>query len=139
MINMEIRQEGLEEILKALLAVPDAFDSGMRQAAQTLRTRAEGNTPESNKPSRGRAKRSWGQIERHSWGYSFENPLHYTTILEEGLYERVGPRTVEEGGQIYSRQAIGGILGPLLRDQTVLERVAALIAAEIIRGINRHA
>lgn len=129
MISADIRVEGIREVMAILREMPEALDHGMEEAAKTMKGLAEGRTPVAS----GRAKRSWGQVQKHRGGYSFTNPVWYTEILEEGLYPAVGPRTVAHEGGIYSRQAPGGILGPLVENDEVLLRVAETIVDEIVR------
>lgn len=131
MINADIQTEGVELVLKILRSIPGAIDSGMEMSADTLRKLAVGRTPFAT----GYLKRRWGRVERQRGGFSFTNPVYYAQILEEGLYKTVGPRTVATPKGIFSRQAPSGILTPLVSDDTVLRKIAALITQELVKGI----
>jgi hypothetical protein len=133
MIETSVEIDGLAVVLRALESIPDAFAAGVFDSAKTLRLLAQGRTPYKT----GHAKRSWGAVETAAGGYSFKNPVDYTVTLEEGGYPRAGPRTIEVDGQVYSRQAVRGILTPLVSQDRTLTRIAQLIADEIERGINR--
>lgn len=62
------------------------------------------------------------------------NPLPYGEPLEHGSpvggkpWPKAGPRTVERGGRIFSKQAVGGVVGPVLT-QDYIKSVAAQILA----------
>lgn len=131
MIPLRINLEGLARIFGAIANVPEAVDAGLRDVATTLRSLVLGRSPVDT----GAFKLSWGAVEQQEGGfsYTFTNPQPYGFVLEGGLYPGVGPRTVAEEGQIYSRQAPGGVAGPILEDPAVAERVAQLIADELER------
>jgi len=133
MISTNVQLQGIDQILAMLRVLPAAFDAGVEDSAGRLHTLAEGATPRSQF-TKAHAQDQWGQVERHTGGFSFSNPVDYMGILEEGLYPmEQSPRTL--GG--YSRQAPGGILGPLVNDETVLQRIAELVVEQLEREINR--
>lgn len=121
-------QTGVEiEFAKVLPAVQAATND----VAKTLRLLAQGRSPVDT----GAFKRAWTAVQRTAGGFSFENPTSYGIVLEEGLYRSVGPRTAQSGGKVYSRQAVGGVLEPLIMDDGLVERCAAMVVAEIKRAI----
>jgi hypothetical protein len=76
------------------------------------------------------------------------NEAPYADILEAGGYPNIGkpktgilegveteisPRTKAEGGGIYSSQAVGGILEPLVTDQEFIDRITKTINREVAR------
>jgi len=133
MISANVQLQGIEQIMAVLRALPVAFDIGVEDASKTLRTLAEGATPRSQFV-KAHAQDQWGQVERHSGGFSFTNPAGYMGILEEGLYPmEQSARTI--GG--FSRQAPSGILGPLVDDETVLQRIAELVVEQLEKEVNR--
>lgn len=111
-----------EEWTKVLSRYPKALTAALEDLASTFKTLAEGRTPVKT----GFLKRSWSGIDVTSTGFSFGTNVSYAEILEKGLYKSVGKRTVEFEGGIYSRQAPGGILGPLLTDEAKLVSVLQL-------------
>lgn len=147
MIESRVHVDGLEQLRLALQNIRPAVQAALDDVAHTMRSLALGRTPVGiRKGHSGTLKRSWGRVERASGGYSFGNVAPYAHVLEEGLYPGLGPRTtltsgggMARGFGIYSKQAPGGILSPLLDDESVLQRVADLVANEIVRGINRVA
>ena len=62
-------------------------------------------------------------------GVSVGNVMPYAPTLEEGLYTSVGKsgKTVAFGGGIYSTQAIGGMITPMVENPDVLNQIAILV------------
>lgn len=135
MIDATFKFEGAEAILKLISDIPELANLGMEDAAKTLRSLAVGGTPYST----GAMKGSWSSVQQTSSGFTFGNPKDYSVTLEEGLYTRVGPRTVATGKGIFSRQAPEGVLTPIVADETVLNRVLSLIADQLEKGAPRAA
>lgn len=133
--NVQVDTAILEKVRAALVRVPDAHRAGVLEAAKTLRLLALGRTPVGIAPGSPHLKKEWSNVEFEAGGFSFGNPVDYGEILERGTYPRVGPRTVATDGGIYSRQAPGGILRPLLEDQAQIEAIVDLVLNTIIRGI----
>jgi len=83
----------------------------LRELTTALRTRVQLATPRDT----GTAQRSWTGVERISKGYQFGNVAPYAHVLETGSlpgkrpWPSAGPRTVQQAGRIYSKQAPGGI------------------------------
>jgi hypothetical protein len=79
------------------------------------------------------------------YGFTIENDVPYAQYVEFGgppslgegysNWPNAGPRTVDTGGHIWSRQAVGGMLGPVVSDKEWLTRVVARIADHIQREI----
>jgi len=81
------------------------------------------NTPRGlKKGAGGHMKERW-KIDLQSLGFgaTIGNPQHYGRTLEKGEYRVVGPRTQASGSGIYSRQAVGGIIKPLLDNPAILQ------------------
>jgi len=131
--DIDIRIQGLEQIRKVLLEAPEVAEAAIEDAATTLRNLVIGRTPVLT----GVLKGSWSGVERTSTGFTFGTDKEYAVDLEEGLYPRVGPRTVELEGKIYSKQAPGGILAPLLEDKELLDNIIRKIAEELARSVTR--
>lgn len=136
-MDFQIEQAVMQRVVAALEAVPTAALEGIRQATQTMRLLALGRTPVGVASGSPHLKREWSNVEYQDGGFSFGNPVLYSDILETGGYRTVGPRTVAEGGRVYSRQAAGGILAPLLQDEATLFRVVDTVINAIIRGVER--
>jgi hypothetical protein len=129
-MQVSITQQGRDEVQRFFREVPDALRAAVGDIALTLKNLARGRSPYKT----GFFKRSWSDVTPLlAGGYSFENPAGYGDILEEGLYPRVGPRTVAHEGRIYSRQAIGGILGPMIEDETLVDRITDRVIEEFNR------
>jgi hypothetical protein len=96
--------------------------------------------------------KSWTS-ELNDMVLSFTNPTQYSEILELGGYAGVGepktgildgkedsvisPRTVEGDGGIYSQQAVGGILEPLIDDTEFTNKIINAIVNEITKILGK--
>ena len=81
---------------------------------------------------------------------SISNSTAYGGILESGAYSGIGkfrvgimpgglgqvsPRTISTDGGIFSSRAPGGIVGPMVTDENMLNRIVNTVVREIQRGI----
>ena len=135
MITFEV-ETAIAEIINYINGAPERVRLATKEVASLMRRLVRGRTPYDT----GHAKTSWGQIEEHRWGYSFENPVPYITVLEEGLYPRPGPRTYSHEGRVYSRQTDdppGGIIAPLIEDEQALNRIMDMVVARLTRREQR--
>jgi hypothetical protein len=134
-MDFVIRQEGMENARRLFEAenLP-GLEVAIRDAAITLKNLVMGRSPVGIGPTSGTFKSGWGNVlpvQSGGISYAVENPVDYGIILEEGLYHQVGPRTMMHGGQIYSRQAVGGVMAPLIEDEAIVQRVLDQIVARI--------
>ncbi len=121
-----------------LRRVPTLVSEALGDSAETVRNVIRGRTPVGVRETRGQAKQSWSDVTLTSNGYSFESPLSYINVLEEGLYPGVGPRTVAAEGGIFSRQAPGGILNWLVSDENQITDIIEAVVDEVVRQLNRE-
>lgn len=140
MIQVRVTEQtnSLQAMRNILAKIPAAIEAATEDAAKTMKALVEGRTPTGDPatdPHSGQAKDAWTEVQQASGGFAFENPVDYGTILEEGLYDTVGPRTVAVGDKIFSRQAPGGIMAPLLEDDKVLNQVASLVAEKLLEAL----
>ena len=122
-VRMSLDERQIAQLMEALRQVPEAFLAASEDAGKTVRNLVRGRTPFRT----GAMKRSWSPLERVSGGFTFGSDRDYAEMLEYGLYRRVGPRTVQAGDGIYSRQAPGGMIRPILDDEVTLRAVAEQI------------
>ena len=134
MIKIEAKVEGAKEAQEKIEKVQDAIPKALFMIAEELRQRAIDLSPSDT----GHFKRSWGQIDQHEGGLTFENPVEYGSILEEGLYPGVGRRTVQAEGGIFSRQAVGGILGPMTADDDVVGAIEEIFQSVLEAVIEKE-
>ena len=148
MLELTIDANGFRHLSGLLKDFPQLIDDAAEQAALTVRNLVRGRTPVGPRkagagwradPHAGLAKKSWTEVRRVSTGFSFGLDVPYANVLEYGGYTSVGPRTVAESGGIFSRQAPGGMITPVLGDPTALKKISALVASEITRGVRKHA
>jgi hypothetical protein len=134
-VNIDIKVSGIEQARRILQEVPNAVKVALKDSAITLRGLARGRSPVGIRRGSGEFKNAWGAVEPTARGFSFSNPEEYGQVLEQGLYPSVGPRTISVHGGIYSRQAPGGILSPLIEDDQVINSVLSLIVQQILKGL----
>jgi len=122
-----------QESIQAMTALDQVYRDGFKFLLSewyvNLLKELQGRTPVDRTTTKGKAKAvsehmqaQWElSAEMDGLGATFGNPAAYGPTLEEGKYPGIGPRTVAQGGGIYSRQAPGGIVKPLLDDPQVLQ------------------
>jgi len=144
MIERQVQIDGVQQALEVFQRLPDAVLVATRMVTERMKLLTEGATPVGPPSSlhSGTLKHSWGRIESVSGGFSFTNPQLYAGILEEGLYPRVGrgpePRTapgIRRPG-IFSRQAIDGIVWPILEDAASLSGLARVAVDQILKELS---
>lgn len=143
--------------------VPGAAWVGMQDFVRTFKARTSRATPigwkyvRKEKSKKGKTKRGTGKWKRSgklrkSWALEEQNAalaitmytdMEYAHVIEQGLYPNPPtgiPRTNVpwtpwrvQGG--FSKQAPGGIVGPLLDDDRLMTRSINLIVAEIERRL----
>jgi len=126
--------EGLEDFRDDLGQIDASILDSIEEGIAWLRDAVVNRTPTDT----GYAQSSWGEIERHSNGFSFSNPVEYMSVLEKGLYPGLGPKTVIFQGGIYSSQAPGGIIAPLINDDKILGHVSDLILNGILSNVRKR-
>lgn len=129
MFDINFKIDGIEELQKMLGELPASVLDSVRDFAITFRNLVRGRTPYVS----GHAKQSWSDVEYQSGGFTFGSDAPHIKVLEEGLYKTLGPRTVDVGGDIYSRQAPGGIIAPLIEDEETIADLLDLVVQEIKR------
>jgi len=112
-----------------------AVTEGMKAASLTIKNRLKANTPVGIGGTSGNLKRSWSDIKKVSGGFSFNNPVDYGPIVEEGLYPGKGPRTTSRG---FSTQAPEGIMQPLVNDTKFVESIVTFVATKVLERLNKN-
>lgn len=136
MIDLNINAQDFEEFAKHIVDIVGGIEAVNEDVAKTIRSLVMGRTPVDT----GDLKRSWSQLQKNDGGFSFSNEMPYANILEEGWENRkVGPRTVRQGNRIYSRQAPGGMAGPVMDDESLISRIAEKVIQELAKGIDNAA
>ena len=139
MLNFNIYLEGAERLSKALDKLPQVARTGIEDSLTTIRNLVIGRTPVGIRKKDEHLKQSWSKVQETSEGFAFSTDKDYATILEEGLYNKVGPRTIQTEGGIFSRQAPGGIIGPIVEDEKLIEGAVSQIVDVLADYIERHA
>lgn len=132
-VELNIEAQGVRGIDAILSDLGPAAQTGLRDLALTLRRLVKGGTPVGIGPTKGELKASWTEVEKTSTGFTFGTDKEYSEVVEEGKYTNVGPRTMKFQGGIYSRQAPGGMIAPVISDEAVINKALKNITTSLIR------
>jgi len=134
-VEIRIEEASYRRTIADLNDVMDAVRVGLEDVAQTIWNRVRGGTPKGKTLN---LFHGWTAVEPlGTYGFTFSNPMPYAIRIEEGSYPGVGPRTVAQDEGIWSRQAVGGMLAPVLEDEQLLNEMAELVRNEILRRVGR--
>jgi hypothetical protein len=126
-----------DKLLEEFGAAPsELIDALLGQAEATFTRIIQGNTPydptAEDKSSGDHIKASWAsEIDKQGQSLTIGTDFVYAPVLDFGGYPGVGPRTVAGSGGIFSRQAPAGIIQPILKDASVLDKALEMIAAKL--------
>lgn len=97
-------------------------EQGIKDVGPKIKALIEGRSPVGDSLKAGLFKTSWSRLKKigGSRTFAMENPIPYGSMLERGLYERPGPRTVKTNTGVYSTQAVEGVMKPLVIDSDVM-------------------
>ena len=127
--------------LANLGAIPaEAVYRALKDYIRTVHERVRMRTPEGEKGRRkgyilGTMVKSWEVFGEGTGSVGVQSAVPYAGVLEWGRYKGLGPRTAASEGGIYSQQAVGGILRPLLAEAGFLDEVVETIRKEIVRSL----
>lgn len=124
---MTFEFKGFEKFEDALDKLPEALNETVKALAMELRVKAMQKTPVAT----GHLTRAWSSIDYLDGGYSFGNTAIYAPVLDKGRYPGVGPRTVQTGEGIFSKQAPQGMIQPLVEDAELAERIKEIFMAKM--------
>lgn len=119
--------EGTERLSGLHDKVMKAVIEALRPGTQHLRSLVVPKTPVLT----GALKAAWTEVSPTATGFSFDNTLDYSVIIEGGGYKKVGPGTVKMGSGIYSKKAPGGMVASVFADDKLLVRIADSIARRV--------
>lgn len=129
MLKIDITTPGLEGISRELRKFPGALEKFITDVTKRVRSAIVEGTPVDT----GEARASWGPIKKNEGGLSFQSTVPYMLHLEKGStpgeqpWPTPGPKTVMQGGKIYSSQAPGGIVATANVDAIMDELVKKFI------------
>jgi len=118
----------------------DGLNTGMRAFFDKVRDLVRDKTPyrrDKKKGYGGHIQESWvTDYDPSGMGAIIGTGSRYGPVLEEGLYLGLGPRTeIGPDGGIYSSQAVGGMIAPLLADPDGLDEAFEALMAEMGKGM----
>jgi hypothetical protein len=131
-------------------------DAGLGDAALQLHRLVKGASPiytpqegEHPDPPPGTLQRSWTTPVRKSAGlFTFGSTTNYAGVLEKGLYpttmvvalrkDKSPGRLTRSQDGVYSKQAVGGMVGPIFGDDAKIERILNLVADRLITEIQKR-
>lgn len=131
MIELQIKTDDLLPLARKLRKSPELLGDVAQDVAVTVRRLVQGRTPVKS----GTMKRSWSPVQAETSGFSFSSNVPYASVLEDGLYPSVGPRTVSYEGGVYSKQAPGGMISPVINDDKVMQQVVNGVLKAMAAGI----
>jgi len=123
-----IRLEKIEEVKKIIDAIPAAVASAISDVRETIFAMIKKRTPFFT----GNLLRSWSTVDNKKGSLSFSTGVLYAPKLEAGDFKKVGPKTVAQGGKIYSKHAPGGILQPIIEDESVTDMIVDRIIKQVM-------
>jgi len=127
-IQLTLDKEDIEEFKYWVTEFPELINVYAKEVAKKLREFAVLRSP----VDKGTLQTSWSEVYKDVGGsYSFYAGVPYAYVLELGLYPGVGPKTVAQEGQIYSTQAVGGILAPMIAEDVEGEYTLEVALSEI--------
>jgi hypothetical protein len=157
MIDVDVTQyvHELKYLVSQLEGLQPVTLIASRDAMKTLRLLTIGRTPVgevkkkkgkrkgSKKYVPGTAKKSWTDVEASGEEVKFSLTVPYAGPLEFGSFPtrppwpNVGPRTTKFHGMIFSRQAPGGMAGPILEDESLSgDQIFGKILDRITRSLS---
>lgn len=126
-LDVSVEPSDLKKVRDTFAGIEQAIQVAEWDIGKTLRNLVFGNTPvgiRKKKDGIPRIKDTWSDVFSVSEdSVAFGTGAGYATVLESGGYPGVGPRTVTHEGHIYSRQAPGGMVRPVLEDEKDLEDI----------------
>jgi hypothetical protein len=167
--DISLDQKTVDQVSSLFEAFPKAAESILKSFATTIKRMVQGRTPigwtyvksgdrktkkSASYKKSGALKASWQGPTKEGNAWVVYTGLPYASVLEEGKYPGVGakpsgfpgtyPRTVGDAGGIYSTQAVGGIVGPMLEDKEsplgpglTLKAALAQLEADLARQLAR--
>lgn len=126
-MQVSFEVHGLNELFGTIGNFEKAERAYLEQVYSLITDEVRKRTPIDVVTPKGKAK-EFGEHIQESWIIAV-NPtvttiftdVEYGETLEEGLYKKVGPRTAASAGGIYSKQAVGGMVKPLIDDEETIE------------------
>ena len=117
------------------------IEIALKKVSTQIKDKLQAGTPVGIGKTSGNLKRGWSDIKKRKGGFSFQNKVAYAEFLELGLYTGTGPRTSEgtrkgEFG-IFSRQALGGIMQPLVENKEFVDGIVDGVATEMVRALKK--
>jgi hypothetical protein len=117
-----------------LVQGPKKGMTGEVRATARLAKRRAVAEDKKKKATSGAMKASW-KLTQMPDGFNLSSALPYASVLERGTYRGTGPRTIATDGGIFSTQAPGGMVKPILDDKQKLKGIVDAICAEIRRAL----
>lgn len=141
MKSAEVKIKGLESVKRTLKGLDDAVFEDVTLKLRGVAFRMYAEILTRSPVDTGRYRANWTPPDVSENGGVFRavisNNLVYAQPVTFGCpvgqkpWPRAGPKTVEQAGRVYSRQAVGGVVDP------VLEGWADAVVDEILGGLGK--
>ncbi len=139
-VNPENLGNELNKLVSSIeAAVMEAIEEVMNYGRDKVIDRTPVGDPKTDIHSGQLKYLGWGPVERTGYSFSFSTNVDYAVILEKGMYKNVGPRTVSFEGGIYSSQAPGGIVAPIIDNPAFKAYLDETIKKKIMQVRNQNA
>lgn len=135
-VDIDFQLEGFGQVREIINRLPELQREALREVAIRMRRMVRGRTPVGLPGESQDIKGSWSSIEMTANGFTFGTDKPYAVTLEEGLYSGLGDRTMPHGSGIFSSQAPGGMIQPILDDDRLMRRIGELVVSEMVRGMD---
>lgn len=146
-LKIKTDPQDIDNAIKIILGgIPGkGVEDALRGISTKVKNIIQGKSPVGIGDTSGNFKKSWSGLQKIGGGVSFKtasyawtNLKSYGAILEEGTYPGIGPRTITSGQGIYSKQAVGGVLQPLVDNNSFVDFIVGSIADKIVEQLGRE-
>lgn len=128
-LDVSVEPSDLKKVRDTFAGIEQAIQVAEWDIGDTLRNLVFGETPVGIRKKKDgilHIKDTWSEVFSVSEdSVAFGTGAGYATVLESGGYPGggKGPRTTLHEGNVYSNQAIGGMVRPVLEDEKDLEDI----------------
>lgn len=143
-IEVNVSDREIVKLFERANEYPKFLQETVQRLAEKLREFAVERTPIGEKyvkgigwSKSGHMKESWSSVTQDGDTFSFQNTVPYASIVDRGGYPGISPRhnppktAYGPDGKIYSSQAIGGIIRPII-DGTAGNNISVKAALDFV-------
>lgn len=137
---------GVDVVKKLPDLLGQSIDETLAAMVRRLLGQLRRRSPVSDRKGCGELKGSWQATAVNAGSIQFGTNVEHAPYVEIGgpfdqdnaaNWPKAGPRTKQVDGRIFSRQAPGGIIKPILNDQGLIDEIFDAIITEITHNLER--